>query len=199
MHITSVQQGNPIPLGEGVYLNNVFSPEQWDALTTLVNDIAAQPDSLEKVAYGKGALENKKFSLSLYKFISRINNVSSINNTAYTEKLLDILNHSPIMSQINTLNNKKLNILRLQLNIMTEDGYVGRHSDYESDNAYFCSVLIRIDKNYTGGDLIMFDKNGKANHFNQDDRTILAMSAFSEHEVDIVKSGVRNTLCLFCG
>lgn len=188
-----------IPIGKSLFLENVFSSEQWDQITELVHEIASQTSLLEKISYGKGALENTKFSLSIYKFITRVNGVSFLNNSIYTIALLAIIEKSSLMSQIATLNGKTLTILRMQLNLMTTGGYVGRHTDYESDHAYCCSLLIRIGDNYKGGGLIIYDENGTANSINQCNRTILAMSSHSAHEVAPVESGIRYTICLFCG
>ena len=188
-----------MPVGKTVFLDNIFNAQQWARLASLVDDIQSQPALLENIAYGKGALKDKKFSLSLYKFIARQAGVSYINHSPYTKILQDIIQDSPLIPQISAIAQKPITLLRMQLNVMTEGGYVGCHKDDESDNAYLCSVLIRIGKNYTGGAFVIYDEKGEATCIDQDDRTILVMSAKSPHEVKTVWSGVRHTICLFCG
>lgn len=191
--------GHPIDIGQTIYLEKVFTASQWEEIELLIQTIASKKELLETITKGYGRLENTKFSLYLYKFISNLNGISIETDSEYTRQLLKIINQSDLINQINFVAKKNLKILRMQLNIMGEGSFVQRHVDYDSDHSFCCSLLIRTASQYTGGDFIIYDVEGCAHQIRQANRSILMMSSHSPHEVEIISSGTRYTICLFCG
>lgn len=197
-HIETRNKQN-ISIGETIYLEDIFTHDQWKLIESLVDEVMAEPHLLETITKGQGQLEYADFSLQLYKFITRENGTSTTQESKQTKRLLKIIDNSRLIEHINRLCNKKIAILRMQLNIMREGGYVSKHADYASDSAYICSVLIRAKSDYLGGDLVIYNDNGISRSIRQPDHSILAMSSRTEHAVQTVSAGSRYTICLFCG
>ena len=86
----------------------------------------------------------------------------------------------------------------MQMNIMHPGAFVGEHTDFESDNAYIASVLIRPKCEYTGGNLVIRTDLGIQSYY-QKSHSVLIMPTTDVHEVTKVTAGLRNTICLFIG
>jgi Rps23 Pro-64 3,4-dihydroxylase Tpa1-like proline 4-hydroxylase len=181
------------------YIENIFSDKQWSTIEALIQEIVAQPILLEAVTKGRGYLEATPFSLQLYTFIARNQGVSTTKDSKYTKQILSILAESHLLKKLSELTGKKVSVLRMQLNIMNSGGYVSQHTDYDSDYAYFYSVLVRPKCEYTGGELVLHHEDQVPNYIRQSDRSILVMSSRQLHSVEAVLSGNRYTICLFCG
>lgn len=189
----------PLCVGETAFLDNVFDDSKWTKLEMLIQEISRKPDLLEAISKGQGTLEQSNFSLYLYRFISRQNGVSSVTDSEYTKVLLQLIAHSNLMAQISALAGQDLRILRMQLNVMYEGGFVDRHIDYDSDHAYISSVMIQVGSEYIGGDFIIYDEEGKSQAIQRTNRSTMVMSSRSLHEVELIQTGFRYTICLFCG
>ena len=186
-------------VGKIAFLDNVFDDSQWENIEILISEISREPGLLEAISKGQGALEQSNFSLYLYRFISRQNGISSVIDSIYTKMLMRLIEHSNLMAQISELAKQDLRILRMQLNIMREGGFVDSHIDYDSDNAYISSVMIQAGSEYIGGNFIIYDDEGKPQVIHRVNRSIMVMSSRSLHEVERIQKGLRCTICLFCG
>lgn len=184
---------------ENHYMNDVFTDSQWRTIETIIEDITSHPHLLENITKGYGNLEQTKVSMLIHWFIKRKNDQSEIIDSPYSHSLLSVINASSLMKKINQSMGVKLAILRMQLNVMHQDGYVTQHIDADSDKAYECSVLIRAGSEYTGGNLVIHEDQKPSYEVQQPNRSVYLMSAHHRHEVTMVKSGKRFTLCLFIG
>lgn len=186
-------------IGEITFLDNIFDDSQWTTLEILIREISSKPDLLEVISTGQGVLQQANFSLYLYRFISRQNGVSSVIGSEYTKIILQLIADSNLMTQINNLAQQNLRILRMQLNVMNEGGFVGLHIDYDSDPAYVFSVMIQVGSEYSGGNFIIYNEDGKSKVIQRTNRSIMVMSSLSPHKVEHIQKGFRYTVCLFCG
>jgi predicted 2-oxoglutarate/Fe(II)-dependent dioxygenase YbiX len=175
-------------------MNNIVVEELLN-----IGEISSKPELLETISKGQGALEQSNFSLYLYRFISRQNRVSSVVDSEYTKIILQLIADSNLMVQISKLAQQNLRILRMQLNIMREGGFVDRHIDYDRDPAYVSSVMIQVGSEYSGGNFIIYNEDGKSKVIHRTNRSIMVMSSLSPHKVEHIQKGFRYTVCLFCG
>jgi len=181
------------------YLNNVFSESQWKEIDSIINEISCQPILLEHIIKGVDRLKSIKFSLDLHRFILREGGISQITKSPYSQAILTIINHSSLIKKVSTFIGKKVEILRMQLNIMTTGDFISEHSDKESDDSYLCGILMRTNSKYTGGILTIYDAEQKPYKIRQPNHSILAMNSHCIHKVDCITSGFRHTVCLFLG
>ena len=197
--MTNTIRRGSLCIGETVFLDNLLDESQWTNLEVLIHEISSKPELLDAISKGHGALEQSNFSLYLHRFISRENGISFVNNSEYTQILLQLIAHSNLMKHISKLAQQDLRILRMQLNIMCDGGFVERHIDYDSDPAYISSVLIQAGSEYLGGNFIIYDEEGHSKSIIRTNRSIMVMSSRSPHEVERIQKGLRYTICLFCG
>jgi Rps23 Pro-64 3,4-dihydroxylase Tpa1-like proline 4-hydroxylase len=181
------------------YINNAFSKSQWEEISSIVYEISCQPILLEHIIKGVERLKGIKFSLDLHRFIVREGGISQITNSPYSQAILTIINHSSLIKKVSNLFGKEVEILRMQLNIMTTGDFISEHADKESDDSYLCAILIRTNSKYTGGDLTIYDAEQKSYKMRQPNQSILVMNSHCIHKVDPITSGFRHTICLFLG
>ncbi len=181
------------------YLTDVFSDSQWEKIDCIIEKITCQPILLEKIIKGTGKLKKNKFSLELHRFISRESGISQITPSPYSQDILSIINDSSLIEKVSFFFKKRIEILRMQLNVMKAGDFITEHSDIESDNSYLCGILIRTNSKYTGGDLTIYDTAHNEHKIRQPNHSILLMNSHCIHKVDSLTSGFRHTLCLFMG
>lgn len=186
-------------LGNFSYINDVFSDSQWKEIDCIIEKISCKPILLEKIIKGTGKLKKNQFSLELHRFIARESGISQITKSPYSQAILSIIKNSSLIEKVSFFFKNKLEILRMQLNVMKAGDFISEHSDIESDNAYLCGILIRTNSKYTGGDLTIYDIAQNEYKIRQPNHSILLMSSHCLHKVDSLTSGFRHTLCLFMG
>ena len=176
---------------------SIFSENDWEELDSIVNDILINaPHILESPQTGDSRYED--VNLHVARFITRKNSHSKIVNEPYTSKILNVLTRSHLVGSVEQQSNfKGLKILRMQLNTMQKDSFVGVHTDKENDPIYEVAVLIRTTSSYSGGELHLYGDDPQI--IKQENRTIFLMDTGVEHEVKPVLEGCRNSLVVFLG
>ncbi len=92
-------------------------------------------------------------------------------------------------------------IRRSQFNLLQQGSYVGRHLDIDSNPDYQIAVVLQLGSKFTGGEFAVYFGNDNGKNGTQ----IIAPSygsitisfCNSEHEVKMVRSGVRTSLVMF--
>ena len=184
------------PLFPSDYVS-IFSENDWMKLDRIVHSVLTQaPDIFEYPVYGDS--RNEKVKLRVARFIVRKNGFSEIVNEFYTSQILSVFLQSAFIEHVEKKTNlKKLNILRMQLNVMEADSLVGIHTDKESDGSFEVTSVIRTHSLHSGGELCIYENVPKIIH--QKNHTVFLMDSNLEHEVKTVQTGLRNSLIILLG
>lgn len=175
---------------------SIFSPSDWEELDGIINNIMDDANIFETPK--RGDSRNEYVDLSVARLIVRKDACSTIVNAPYSLKILNLLSRSNFVNLIEQKTKfKKLNILRMQLNSMKKDSFVGLHTDSENDPAYEITVIIRTNSAYSGGELCLYG-NGQQIVI-QPNHSIFLMDSSVEHEVKVVTEGYRNSLVVVLG
>ena len=176
---------------------SIFSQNDWVEFDNIVNNIFK--NAVEIFETPKlGDSRNEYIDLRVARFIVRKNGHSTIVNKPYSVEILNVLtraNFIDLVEQRTRLENLK--ILRMQLNSMEKNSFVGIHADSENDPAYEVTAVIRITSSYSGGELVLYDNQVQI--VNQQNHSIFLMDSSIEHEVKTVTNGYRNSLIVVLG
>ena len=126
-----------------------------------------------------------------------------------------VLNESlsqPILELFKTIKAKKFfskylcsdsqqTIRRSQFNLLGKGSFVGRHLDIDSNPNYQIAAVLQLGSKFTGGEFIVYPSLGAklndAQVINPEYGSITISFCKSEHEVAVVKSGVRTSFVNF--
>jgi Rps23 Pro-64 3,4-dihydroxylase Tpa1-like proline 4-hydroxylase len=175
----------------------IFSHLDWEELNCIIVDILTNHTEIFE-SPKQGDSRNEQVDLCVARFIVRKNECSSIVNNTYSSKILSLLdraNFIPLVSQKTKLQNLK--ILRMQLNCMKKNSFVGAHTDTEHDKAYKVTAIIRTVSSHSGGELYLYGEYPQI--INQKNNSIFLMDPKIVHEVKIVTEGYRNSLVVVLG
>ena len=176
---------------------SIFSQNDWVELDSIVNNIFTNAVEIFETPK-RGDSRNEYLDLRVARFIVRKNGHSAIVNKPYCIVILNVLtraNFINLVEQKTKLQNLK--ILRMQLNSMEKNSFVGVHTDSEHDSAYEVTAVIRITSSYSGGELILY--GDQVQIVNQQNHSIFLMDSRVEHEVTTVIDGYRNSLIVVLG
>jgi hypothetical protein len=87
-------------------------------------------------------------------------------------------------------------IRRAQTNVISAGGYIGLHTDSESNPEYLANVVIGLTDEYSGGDYVIHH-GSRSQAFRLRRGTVLISLNDVPHEVTPVSSGLRCTLAFF--
>ncbi|MHB8270275.1 2OG-Fe(II) oxygenase [Bradyrhizobium sp.] len=87
-------------------------------------------------------------------------------------------------------------IRRAQTNILSAGGYIGLHTDSESNPEYLANVVVGLTDAYRGGDYVIH-RGSQPQAFRLRRGTLLISLNNVPHEVTLVTSGLRCTLAFF--
>lgn len=176
---------------------SVFSADDWNELDSIVNNLITRDPKIFETPK-QGDSRNEYVDLSVARFIVRKNGQSKIVNTQYTFPILNILSRTNFIKAIEQKTKlKNLKILRMQLNSMKKNSFVGLHTDSENDPAFETTAVIRTASSYDGGELCLYGNTPKV--INQPDHSVFFMDSRVEHEVKMVTNGYRNSLIVVMG
>lgn len=175
---------------------HIFSQDDWEELDGIINNIVANDSKIFETPK-QGDSRNEYVDLGVARFIVRKNGHSTIVNKPYSLEILNILSRANFIKLIEQKTNKNLDILRMQLNTMKKNSFVGTHTDGESDPAYEITVIIRTNSSYSGGELCIYGNDPKI--VIQPNHSVFFMDSNVEHEVKIVADGHRNSLIVVLG
>ncbi len=176
---------------------NVFSKTDWSDLDSIINNVLTNASEiLETPKNGDG--RGEYVDLSVARFIVRNNGCSETVNHPHTSEILNILERANFVKLIEQQTKlKNLAILRMQLNSMKKNSFIGVHTDRESDPAYEVTALIRTTSSYAGGELCLYGDEPQV--VCQQGHSVFLMDTNVEHEVKTVTDGIRNSLVVLLG
>jgi Rps23 Pro-64 3,4-dihydroxylase Tpa1-like proline 4-hydroxylase len=146
----------------------------------------------------QGDSRNEYVDLRVARFIVGKEGHATLVNKPYASEILNILartNFIKLIEQKTKLEN--LNILRMQLNCMDKNSFIGIHTDSEHDPAYKVTAVVRTASDYSGGELYLYGDIPKI--INQKNHSIFLMDSNIEHEVKMVTNGYRHSLIVVLG
>lgn len=174
----------------------LLTPSQWEELCHIVSSVQTEkPNSIESITTGD---TQEDVITNVIRFLDNRHLVRP-EVQKYTDKILTLFTTANVTDKVSkAVKDSNIRLRRLQANLMKDGAFIGKHTDIESHVNYKYTVVLRLNSNYTGGQLIIYNKNSTM-AVNQQPNTAFLMDATLIHEVLPVLSGNRNSLIALFG
>lgn len=172
---------------EVIYEHDIpFSRKEWEQIERLTTE--------NNLSYVKVYNGDTSEALSLNVFRVKKPGLNEI----YHDELMEIVGSKKMLDFYRQIcKNNKLKIDRCQVHLYKKNDYIARHIDKESYEGYLYSLLFAISDNFSGGEMILYNKKGSADKFVIQNHSLLLFDSDIPHEVLPIKSGIRKTLAMF--
>ena len=175
----------------------IFSLNDWEELNCIINNILSNGSDIFETPK-QGDSRREYVDLDVARFVIRKDGHSDLVNEPYSLNILNIFKRTNFIELIERKTNlENLKILRMQLNCMKANSFVGAHIDCEHDSSYKVTAIIRTISSHSGGELYLYGDHPQI--IKQENNSIFLMDSLIEHEVKTVIDGYRNTLVVVLG
>lgn len=86
---------------------------------------------------------------------------------------------------------------RMQAHVYNPNGLLGRHCDADAVPSYRCSAILMMNDDYAGGEFVLFKDEENPVYFKPAARSLILTDSLLDHQVDLIHSGFRKSLCFF--
>lgn len=169
--------------------DNIISLEDLKELESLSNNLP-----LEHIEIGDADEPNL---LEVGRFLVD-KSLPELVNRPISDRAFEIVTQPSLLEFFKKLlNQEELYVRRMQINIISEGGFVGHHLDTDSNPDYLVAVVFQFGDNFQGGDYVVYGGEKPPRRFKPTRYSMIVSDCKFPHEVEKVLGGQRKSLVFF--
>ena len=169
--------------------DSFLSDNDFDALKVLSDQL---PQELVEIGDA-----DERNHLLVGRFMTDVERPEKVNRPL-SDRAVEIVSKPPGMAFCcELLEEKKLFVRRMQLNVMRRGSFIGMHLDKDSNPDYRVAVILQYSQAFTGGEFVVYGDEREPRNFKPYYRSIMISDCGYPHEVRKVESGERISLVYF--